>query len=253
MEPFGTNETGGEAMGTFVLVHGAWGGGWAWRPTVGKLLRDAGHEAFTPTLTGLGERAHLASPEVNLETHIQGIVNVIEFENLCDVVLMGHSYGGMVITGVADRIPERLAALVYVDAFVPADGQSLADLTGEGAERMEARARADGDGWRLPPGPVSPDATPEHLAWVTLRRSTQPVKTFTQPVHLTGGGAELPRTYVYCTNPPGDAFTRIATRLRDDSAWKVVDFPTSHNVHYTMARELADLLLASLLGGRTSA
>lgn len=235
-------------MGTFVLVHGAWGGGWSWRPTVGKLLRDAGHEVFTPTLTGLGERTHLANPEVNLDTHIQDIVNVIEFENLRDVVLMGHSYGGMVITGVADRIPERLSALVYVDAFVPQEGQSLADLVGTTAEQMEARARAEGDGWRLPPGPGTPGASPEHVAWTIPRRAAQPVKTFTQPVHLTGGGAELPRTYVYCTDPPGDAFTRIATRLRADPAWNVVEFPTSHNVHYTMARELADLLLATLPG-----
>ncbi len=233
-------------MGTFVLVHGAWGGGWSWRPTVGKLLREAGHEVFTPTLTGLGERAHLASPAVDLETHIQDIVSVIECENLRDVVLMGHSYGGMVITGVADRIHERLLALVYVDAMVPADGQSLADLVGSSAAQMEARAQAEGDGWRLPPSPLPTDATPEHLAWVSARRQAQPVKTFTQPVRLTGGGADLPRTYVYCTNPPGDAFTRIATRLRNDPAWKVVEFPTGHNVHYTMARELADLLLAAL-------
>jgi pimeloyl-ACP methyl ester carboxylesterase len=235
-------------MGTFVLVHGAWGGGWSWRPTVGKLLRDAGHEVFTPTLTGLGERAHLASPEVDLETHIQDIVNVIEYENLRDVVLMGHSYGGMVITGVADRVHERLSALVYVDAFVPADGQSLADLAGSSAEQMEARARSEGDGWRLPPMPVPTDATAEHLAWINPRRLAQPVKTFTQPVRLTGGGAKLPRTYVYCTSPAGEAFTRIAARLRQDPAWTVVDYPTGHNVHYTMARELADLLLAQLPG-----
>ena len=134
-------------MGTFVLVHGAWGGGWAWRPTVGALLREAGHEVFTPTLTGLGERAHLASPDIDLETHINDIVGVIEYENLHDVVLMGHSYGGMAITGVADRVPERLAHLVYVDAFVPEDGQSLADLIGPGtAEGMIARAQAEGDG-----------------------------------------------------------------------------------------------------------
>jgi pimeloyl-ACP methyl ester carboxylesterase len=161
---------------------------------------------------------------------------------------MGHSYGGMVITGAADRVHERLSALVYVDAFVPANGRSLADLAGSSAEQMEARAQAEGDGWRLPPSPLPTDATPEHLAWVSARRLAQPVKTFTQPVSLTGGGANLPRTYVYCTNPPGDAFTRIATRLRDDAAWTVVDFPTGHNVHYTMARELADLLLAQLPG-----
>lgn len=237
-------------MATFVLVHGAWGGGWSWRPTVGALLRDAGHEVFTPTLTGLGDRKHLANPDVDLETHIRDIVSLIEVEDLRDVVLMGHSYGGMVITGVADRIHERLSALVYVDAMVPADGQSLADLVGSSAADMEARAQTEGDGWRLPPSPLAPDTTPEHAAWVTPRRMAQPIKTFTQPVRLTGGGAALPRTYVYCTSPAGDAFTRIAARLRNDPSWRVVDFPTGHNVHYTMPRELADLLLEAARGGQ---
>lgn len=111
-------------MGTFVLVHGAWGGGWSWRPTVGKLLRDAGHEVFTPTLTGLGERGHLASPAVDLETHIQDIVNVIEFENLRDVVLMGHSYGGMVISEAAAGRDDRVDHLVYLCALMLRAGQS---------------------------------------------------------------------------------------------------------------------------------
>lgn len=231
-------------MGTFVIVHGAWGGGWAWRRTVGQLLRDAGHEVFTPTLTGLGERTHLASPAVDLETHIQDILGVLEWEDLRDVVLVGHSYGGMVITGVADRAPERLARLVYVDAMVPEDGQSLADLVGpEAAARVEAQAQAEGDGWRIPPSPLPPETPPERRAWVEPRRGAQPLKTFTQPVHLTGASNALPRTYVYCTNPPGDAFTRIAARLRQDPHWRVVDFPTGHNVHYGMPRELTDLLL----------
>ena len=170
----------------------------------------------------------------------------IEFENLRDVVLMGRSYGGMVITGAADRVADRLSALVYVDAMVPLDGQSLADLVGTTAEQMEARARTEGDGWRLPPGEMPANTPPERLAWAGPRRMPQPVKTFTQPVHITGKAAGLPHTYVYCTDPPGDAFTKIAARLRTDATWRVVDFPTSHNVQYTMPRELADLLLASL-------
>ncbi len=233
-------------MGIFVLVHGAWGGGWSWRSTVGALLRDAGHEVFTPTLTGLGERGHLATPETDLETHIQDIVSVIEFEDLRDVVLMGHSYGGMVIAGAADRVADRLAALVYVDAMVPQDGQSLADLVGSDAAQMEARAQAEGNGWSLPPSEMPANTPPDRLAWAGPRRRAQPVKTFTQPVHITGKAAGLPHTYVYCTDPPGDAFTKIAARLRTDATWRVVDFPTSHNVQYTMPRELADLLLASL-------
>jgi pimeloyl-ACP methyl ester carboxylesterase len=241
-------------MGTFVIVHGAWGGGWAWRPTVGRLLRDAGHEVFTPTLTGLGERTHLASPAVDLETHIQDILGVLEWEDLRDVVLVGHSYGGMVITGVADRASERLKHLVYVDAMVPEDGQSLADLIGpDAAARMQAQAQAEGDGWRIPPSPLPPETPPERRTWVEPRRGAQPLKTFIQPVHLTGASRDLPRTYVYCTNPPGEAFTRIATRLRQDPQWRVVDFPTGHNVHYGMPRELADLLLELVPAGAGAA
>jgi pimeloyl-ACP methyl ester carboxylesterase len=237
-------------MGTIVLVHGAWSGGWAWRPTVGTLLREAGHEVFIPTLTGLGERGHLANPEVDLETHIRDIVGVIEYEDLRDVVLMGHSYGGMVITGAADRVADRLAHLVYADAFVPEDGQSLFDLIGpDAAQGNVARAQAEGDGWRVPPMPL-PAATPERYRdWAAARRLMQPIKTFSQPVRLTNnGGADLPRTYVYCTQPPGEAFTRIAARLREDARWRVVDFPTFHSLQYTMARELADLLIGAVPG-----
>lgn len=108
-------------MTTFVLVHGAWLGGWAWKHVTPR-LRMAGHEVFAPTLTGLGERVHLAHPGVGLETHIQDVVNVLVFEDLQQVTLVGHSYGGIVITSVADRTPERLAQLVYLDAFVPEDG-----------------------------------------------------------------------------------------------------------------------------------
>src|SRR5437867_3282753 len=119
-------------MATFVLVHGASTGGWYWAP-VRSLLRDAGHEVHTPTLTGLGERCHLLSRGIGLDTHIQDVVNALVYEDLRDVVLAGHSYSGMVVTGVADRVPERIAHLVYVDAFVPHHGESLLDLGGPGA------------------------------------------------------------------------------------------------------------------------
>ena len=230
-------------MATFVIVHGAWGGGWAWRRTVAPLLREAGHEVLTPTLTGLGERVHLAGPDVDLETHIQDVVNTIIWEDLHDVVLVGHSYGGMVITGVADRVGDRLQHLVYLDAMVPAEGQSLADLVdldGQAEQEMASRAV---DGWRLQPGPVSPDLSPEMRAWAEPRRAAQPLKTFTQPIALTGGqGKALPRIYVLCTAPASDAFARIAARLRDDPEWRVEEFATGHNLHYTMAREVTDLL-----------
>ncbi len=238
-------------MATYVIVHGAWGGGWAWRRSVGALLREAGHEVFTPTLTGLGERAHLASPEIGLDTHIADLLGVLECEDLRDVILVGHSYGGMVITGAAERASARLSQLVYVDAMVPEDGQSLADLIGPGAaERLTAQAQAEGEGWRLPPGPMAPDTPPAIRALAESRRFPQPLRTFTEPVHLGDGAASaLPRTYVLCTAPAGDVFARIAARLRDTPGWRIEEFPTGHNIQYTMPRELADLLLALAIGG----
>ena len=134
-------------MATFVLVHGAWAGGWYWK-RVRPLLTAAGHDVFTPTLTGLGERAHLATPDIGLETHIRDVLGVLTYEDLSDVVLVGHSCGGIVITGVAERAPGRLAHLVYLDAYVPADGQSFLDLlvSPERAAMFREQARTEGDG-----------------------------------------------------------------------------------------------------------
>ena len=129
-------------MSTYVLVHGAWGGSYGWRK-VRPLLIKAGHDVYTPSLTGQGERAHLATPQVNLTTHIKDVYNAIWYEDLTDIILVGHSYGGMVVTGVADQMPERIKHLVYLDAFLPENGQSLYDLGGGGPRP------ADGD-WRVP-------------------------------------------------------------------------------------------------------
>src|SRR5262249_39759793 len=139
---------------TFVLVHGAWHGSWCWK-RVRKALQARGHEAFTPTLTGVGERSHLFSPHVNPDTHVEDVVNPIRWEDLSGVVLCGHSYGGCVITGVTDRLPDRIGALVYLDAVVPEDGQSMYDfLPGfYKAPQLEA-ARRDGEGWKVPPLPA---------------------------------------------------------------------------------------------------
>src|SRR3979409_509577 len=137
---------------TFLVCHGAWSAGWAWKK-MHPLMAEAGHRLVTPTYTGLGERAHLANPSIDLETHIQDILNVIRYEDLRDIVLVGHSYGGMVATGVADRARDRVTQLIYIDAFVPADSQSLLDLN-EGARPHMQEATKSGDGWRVPPNPT---------------------------------------------------------------------------------------------------
>jgi pimeloyl-ACP methyl ester carboxylesterase len=187
---------------------------------------------------------HLARPEVDLDVHVLDVLNVLEFEDLRDVVLVGHSYGGMVITGVAERVPERLGQLVYVDAFVPEDGQSLLDLVGpEAAARFEAQARTTGDGWRVPPLPLSPD-TPEALrGWIEARRTPQPLRTLQQPVRLRSpAAAALPRSYVSCNTPAMGFFDGVAARLRADPRWRVFELATGHNVQYTMPKELSELL-----------
>jgi pimeloyl-ACP methyl ester carboxylesterase len=189
-------------MATFVIVHGAWSGGHAWR-WVRPLLRSGGHEVFTPALTGLGERSHLASAQADLETHVRDVIGVLEYEDLGEVVLVGHSYGGMVITGVTDRVPERLAQLVYLDAEVPMDGQSELDvLPPEERAGYEEAARSKGQGWRIPPPlpePLPDDLDPT-VRWVMVRMVPQPLATFAQPLRLTNPAApEVSRAYVLCT------------------------------------------------------
>src|ERR1700744_5357882 len=137
---------------TCLVCNGAWSGGWSWKK-MHPLMQAAGYRLMTPTYTGLGDREHLANPAIDLETHIQDMLNVIRFEDLSDIVLLGHSYGGMVATGVADRARDRIKQLIYLDAFVPRDGQSLFDLNEPGRGPMRDRAKS-GDGWRIPPNPT---------------------------------------------------------------------------------------------------
>lgn len=230
-------------MATFVVCHGAWSAGWAWKK-VRPLLRAAGHEIFTPTYTGLGERAHHVSRSTNLDTHIADVVAVLECEDLRNVVLVGHSYGGMVATGVADRAQERIARLIYIDAFVPSDGQSLFDLLPEQERARRAEgARTEGDGWLLPPNPPPSDTPPEDIAWITPRRRWQPIATFSQPLRLRNGPAKVPRAYIYCTRlGPGDTFGQFAKRFRNDPAWQFFDIDASHSPNVTAPEALARLL-----------
>jgi pimeloyl-ACP methyl ester carboxylesterase len=231
-------------MATFVLVHGAWGGAWSWNRFVVPLLRRAGHDVFPVTLIGLGDRTHLAHPDVDLETHIQDVVNVLFYEDLRDVVLVGHSYGGNVITGVADRCPERLRQLVYLDAATPSAGQAPADSSPGRREAHERRAREGDDGWKIPPGPPPPDQPAEITEWGRPRRTGQPVKTLTQPLTLTRGETTLPRAYVYCTvgKEPGGPQARRAERVKADPRWTYRELHTGHNLHYTAPEETVRLL-----------
>jgi pimeloyl-ACP methyl ester carboxylesterase len=230
-------------MATFVICHGAWSAAWAWKK-VRPLLSAAGHEIFTPTYTGLGERAHHVNRSINLETHISDVVATLDCEDLRNVVLVGHSYGGMVATGVADLMRDRIAKLIYLDAFVPDDGQSLLDmLPAQERARRQDGARLEGDGWLLPPNPPPSDTSPEDVAWITPRRRWQPIGTFSQPLHLRNGPLKLPRTYIYCTRlGPGDTFGQFAKRFRNDPAWKFHEIDASHSPNVTAPAAIARLL-----------
>ena len=229
-------------MTTFVVAHGAWSSAWVWKK-MRPLLRAAGHEIWTPSYTGLGERAHLANPAIDLDTHIKDVVGVLEMEDLSDVVLVGHSYGGMVATGVADRARARIAQLVYLDAFVPRDGQSVLDLQSpEARSRMRDLVQAKGDGWRIPPNPMPPDTPEADVAWASGRRFPQPVKTFEQPLRLTSQAAPPARTYIYCKrNAPGDVFRQFAERAQREG-WRLFEMDSSHNPHVTQPEALLAIL-----------
>lgn len=230
-------------MATFVVAHGAWSAGWAWKKMRPR-LRALGHELVTPTYTGVGERVHLFTPAVDLETHIQDVINVLEFDDLDDVTLIGHSYGGMVATGVADRARDRISRLVYLDAFVPRDGDSVFSLVGEAEEaRMRAAARETSGGLRIPPNPPPPDTSEADLAWVTPRRLPQPLASFAQPLGLTGKPFTLPRSYIYCTRiPPVDVFAPFAARAKNEEGWRFFAIDASHNPHITAPDALCALL-----------
>jgi len=232
-------------VATIVVSHGAWSSAWAWQK-MRPLLREAGHDIFTPSYTGLGERAHLASPAIDLDTHVADVLGVLSFEDLRDVVLIGHSYGGMVATGVADRADGRVAKLIYLDAFAPKDGQSLFDLVGPETEaKMRQGASATGDGWKVPSNPMPPDTPADYAAWAATRRLPQPIKCLEQKLALSDRPLP-PRGYIYCQRArPDDVFRQFATRAKAEG-WRYAEMDASHNPHITAPEELRDVLLGMM-------
>jgi pimeloyl-ACP methyl ester carboxylesterase len=233
-------------MATFLLIHGAWFGGWIWK-RVTPLLRAAGHEVLTPTLTGLGERAHPARPEVSLHTHVQDVLGVLAYEDVRGVVLVGWSYAGMVITAVAEQAADRLAHLVYLDASVPEDGQAALDLLDPATRAArEERVRTEGQGWQMLPPPVEQfGITAEADArWVRPKLVAQPFRTYQEPVHLTYAAARaLPRTYMYCTVGPWTSIFAPFARKAQAEGWRYRELATGHAAPVLEPQKLADLLL----------
>jgi pimeloyl-ACP methyl ester carboxylesterase len=230
---------------TFVLVHGAWHGGWCYK-RVARLLRQAGHDVYTPTLTGLGERAHLMSRTIDLGTHVQDIVSVVRCEELSNVVLCGHSYGGMVIAGVAEQIAARIRSLVYLDAFVPENGMSLFDyLPAEQAQTMRNDAAQNGDGYKITPIPAAAFAVnAQDAAWVDAMCVKQPLATFEQKLAISGRDVPT-RAYIFAAGWEPSPFRQFGMRFKDDRDWQFVSIDCGHEVMLDRPHELATALIAA--------
>ena len=226
---------------TYVIVHGAWGGGWAFKQ-VDDLLTADGHKVYRPTLTGQGEKVHLASTNIDLSTHIQDIVNVILYEDLHDIVLVGHSYGGMVITGVADRVPDRLKHLIYIDALLPVDGESV-----------------DSDRVHFKQGGITMNTTNGFTTYRGFNTNRpiphdvpQSARTFSKSISLKNQDAakKIPTTYILAV-PPGspveDARFYFFYQRAKDRGWPVLTIESDHNAQWSHPKELAKMLEEAML------
>ena len=228
-------------MTTFVLVHGGWHGGWCWQPVVER-LQARGHRVFAPSLTGMAERRHLIDAVTGPDTHVADITNLLAFEDLEGVVLVGHSYGGTIITGAASDMPERISRLVYLDAMVPeVSGMSAARLSSpERAAEIAAAIRPDGH----------TDATgferwvsPERIAWLKTRTTPQPGSCFGKGVTLSGRQAEVKaRDYIICTRHKPSPFWQFYERYKSDPAWRCLEIDSLHDAMIEAPEALVDLL-----------
>jgi pimeloyl-ACP methyl ester carboxylesterase len=238
-------EQGVEAK-TYILIHGAYHGAWCWK-LVAAQLRGLGHAVYTPTLTGLGERSHLLSCKPTLNTFIEDIAQVIRYEDLEQVILVGHSFAGSVVSGVSDQMPKRLRHLVYLDALVLQSGESSADRSPERVEAYRQRAMESSSGLSIPP------ATPEHYgitdpdmaAWMLTKLTPHPLQTYydkLQLKHSLGNG--VPATYIACSKPLFAATEESRERAKDMPGWNYLEMPTGHNAMMTMPSELTDILVS---------
>jgi pimeloyl-ACP methyl ester carboxylesterase len=231
---------------TYVLVHGAWHGGWCWRP-VAEALRAQGHRVLTPTLTGLGERRHLLTRDITLDVFIADLVNVFEMDELQDVILVGHSFGGLAISGLADRMPDRVRHLVYLDSLILESGQSPFSVLPPDLVAARRRLVAEkGNGVAIPVPPVSDFGIPDDhasAAWVRRHLTPHPVNTYESALTLTyplGNGR--PRTYIHCTAPAYAALQRLRQWVKQQQGWQWREIATCHDAMVTAPSDLAQML-----------
>jgi len=230
-------------MATFVLVHGMWHGGWCWK-RVTPLLRAARHEAYTVTLTGVGERAHLHSPDIDMNTHIQDVVGLLEYEDLKQVILVGHSLSGFMVPAVAERVPERIVHIINLDGVLPVDGKPFKDLRPDDWNEFRQRAQANGDEWWMPVTEWTFGVSGDDLDWLTSKLTPHPLKTWETPLCFTNPAARsIPRTFIHCIE--GSSPEDIENQKKDCErmGWQYRTLSTEHDAMILAPKELTELLL----------
>ena len=231
------------ARHTFVLVHGAWHGGWCWR-RVSDLLERQGHKVFTPTLTGLGDRSHLMSKDIRLATHVTDVVNLMKWEGLSGVVLCGHSYGGMVVSGVAEQMADAINSIVFLDAFVPENSDSMAALT-SGAVRDNLKIAAERGDLGVPARSAAAFLVKDKdQAWVDAMCVPQPIGTMTEKITLTGARERIgKKAYIRASAYPNPGFDTAYARVKADTSWRTYEVPCGHDVMVDMPERLTEILV----------
>ena len=228
---------------TFVLVHGAWHGGWCWRRVADQLERK-GHKVFTPTMTGLGERSHLLDPKINLATHFTDILNVIKWEGLSDIVLVGHSYGGVIISGVAEQAHDKIASIVFLDAFVPENGDSLAEKASQPVREAITALIQKGETAMKPVPAAVFRVNEKDRAWVDAMCTLHPLATLTDKSVITGGRDKIAkRAYVRAKGYPSVPFDAAQEKLKATAGWRVYEMPCGHDAMVDMPDRLTEILL----------
>jgi pimeloyl-ACP methyl ester carboxylesterase len=232
------------AVRSFVLVHGGWHGGWCWR-RVADRLRAKGHAVFTPTLTGLGERSHLMSPAIRLDTHVSDVANVIKWEGLSNIVLVGHSYGGCVISGVAERNAGAIGSIVFLDAFVPENGEAVADLASQAVREGIQAAVKRGDVSMAPVPAANFRVNEADRAWVDASCTPQPIHPLTDKNTITGARDRIGRkTYIRAVGYPSTSFDAAYAKVRSNASWRTFEVASGHDVMIDMPDRLSEILLA---------
>jgi pimeloyl-ACP methyl ester carboxylesterase len=229
---------------TFVLVHGAWHGGWCWR-RVADLLEAKGHKVFTPTLTGLGESSHLLSKDITLDTHIADIVNLFEWQDIRDACLVPHSYGGWPCSGALEEIGDRVSSIVWLDAFKPENGQRGADFASDFSRQAFEESVAAGEPGRKPPSAKTFLVNEKDQPWVDSKLTRQPNGVATQPIRLTGARERTAKkTYIRATRYPQAAFDKALADCNADRTWRTyTTADAGHDIMIDAPEWLADILL----------